>query len=799
MRKAATFFLLGFVSALPGAETLTSGDAFVRFDSGTSTWILGTKVVEQRLQLEEGRFRLVSLRNRITGTDFVAAAGSDEFRFIFAGSERDGRTGGYALRDYRISRLPVPRSSPGIEPGLTLLIELEHPQFLLSLHYDVYASTPRTPLGMIRKWCRVTNRTSQTQPLTAISMNHLRIRNELAARLTLHHWQGGGAGRGTNQLVSEPLARQRSRTFSSMAGASAYRVDDVYSGSASYHPYFVLEDVKSGEGIYLGFNYLGPWSVRVWNAGDYRGRTGFLVSSQMELHAEPLAPGASFDTPNSFTGVFKGNLDSAGEQLQDWQATCKWDYTREQYLWITGIYNGYWNDPKHKQRTDLHTREMWRIADLCRRTGARIAHEDDFWFDQRGRGVWEGIEWGELVDYLRQSGVHFKLWMPPQHFAPGTPQDTGHPDWALAPKAPDGITGWYGLGFCVAAQGAHDYMRRFMLDREKRYGTYFYRLDGWVQAPCWAANHDHPAGQPHLQQYRHYLQLLREVKEANPGMGIQGCNSGGEWCNWDKLELVENNQTSDGGGPDDVYYLSYFWSVAKLMEWGAGSNGLPSAPDDPAIERLRRDILMRRYLKQEGVIGRYMRVYHPRAEGAPTPHTYLQVANAERTKAAIFQDAAPKGPAVVYPARLNPDTTYRVSFRFAKETQAATGAELMRKGIRFPPGPANEMALLNLENAPGRGMDRTPPSAPAGLRKKLETWGGRSGVALRWSPSRDNVIVAEYQVLRDGKPADHVAAGEFWFDAGAGLISRYEVVAIDGDGNRSAPGGEKAAKPFKSP
>jgi len=500
MRKAATFFLLGFVSALPGAETLTSGDAFVGFDSGTSTWILGTKVVEQRLQLEEGRFRLVSLRNRITGTDFVAAAGSDEFRFIFAGSERDGRTGGYALRDYRISRLPVPRSSPGIEPGLTLLIELEHPQFLLSLHYDVYASTPRTPLGMIRKWCRVTN-----------------------------------------------------------------------------------------------------------------------------------------------------------------------------------------------------------------------------------------------------------------------------------------------------------HMRRFMLDREKRYGTYFYRLDGWVQAPCWAANHDHPAGQPHLQQYRHYLQLLREVKEANPGMGIQGCNSGGEWCNWDKLELVENNQTSDGGGPDDVYYLSYFWSVAKLMEWGAGSNGLPSAPDDPAIERLRRDILMRRYLKQEGVIGRYMRVYHPRAEGAPTPHTYLQVANAERTKAAIFQDAAPKGPAVVYPARLNPDTTYRVSFRFAKETQAATGAELMRKGIRFPPGPANEMALLNLENAPGRGMDRTPPSAPAGLTKKLETWGGRSGVALRWSPSRDNVIVAEYQVLRDGKPADHVAAGEFYFDAGAGLNSRYEVVAIDGDGNRSAPGGEKAAKRFKSP
>ena len=43
--------------------------------------------------------------------------------------------------------------------------------------------------------------------------------------------------------------------------------------------------------------------------------------------------------------------------------------------------------------------------------------------------------------------------------------------------------------------------------------------------------------------------MLREVKEANPGMGIQGCNSGGEWANWDKFELVENNQLPTAAGP----------------------------------------------------------------------------------------------------------------------------------------------------------------------------------------------------------------------------------------------------------
>jgi hypothetical protein len=79
------------------------------------------------------------------------------------------------------------------------------------------------------------------------------------------------------------------------------------------------------------------------------------------------------------------------------------------------------------------------------RAGAHIAHEDDFWFNERGRGVWEGIDWAELVSYLRQSRIHFRLWMPPQHYAPGAPVDVEHPDWALVPKVPDGITGWYGL------------------------------------------------------------------------------------------------------------------------------------------------------------------------------------------------------------------------------------------------------------------------------------------------------------------------------------------------------------------
>ena len=291
MRRSA-YIALVFLSAAVaglGADPAPSGDAFVRFDSATASWTCGTSLIEQRLELAGGRFLLASLRNRLTGTEFVGGAESDEFRFVFADGERTGRTGGYKLKDYQVSRLPVPKASPGIQPGLSLVINLEHPLFSLSLQYDIFASTPRTPLGMIRKSYRVTNRTRQTQQLTGISMNRLRLKDSLSRALTLYYWQGGGAGQGTNSLKTEPLGRQTSRTFNSWAGAPGFRADDVYSGTASYHPYFVLEDPKAGEGIFLGFNYLGPWSAQVWNASNHINRPDFLVGSQVELHTEPLA------------------------------------------------------------------------------------------------------------------------------------------------------------------------------------------------------------------------------------------------------------------------------------------------------------------------------------------------------------------------------------------------------------------------------------------------------------------------------------------------------------------------------
>lgn len=128
-----------------------------------------------------------------------------------------------------------------------------------------------------------------------------------------------------------------------------------------------------------------------------------------------------------------------------------------------------------------------------------------------------------------------------------------------------------------------------------------------------------------------------------------------------------------------------------------------------------------------------------------------------------------------------------MAFLLNKGLRMATGTELMQQGIRFSSSDERDMILLNLAAAPGRGTDSTSPTAPARVSKQRETYNGRTGVAVRWSPSQDNVIVAGYQVLRDAKPLDYVAIGTFYFDAStdSGLDRRYEIVAIDGDDNRS--------------
>ena len=75
-----------------------------------------------------------------------------------------------------------------------------------------------------------------------------------------------------------------------------------------------------------------------------------------------------------------------------------------------------------------------------------------------------------------------------------------------------------------------------------------------------------------------------------------------------------------------------------------------------------------------------------------------------------------------------------------------------------------ELIFLNLSNYPGSGTDKTPPSPPRRVTKRLGTNLGMQVVEVAWNPGRDNNWVSYYEVRREGGLVGRAAKGTFFFD-----------------------------------
>jgi len=153
----------------------------------------------------------------------------------------------------------------------------------------------------------------------------------------------------------------------------------------------------------------------------------------------------------------------------------------------------------------------------------------------------------------------------------------------------------------------------------------------------------------------------------------------------------------------------------------------------------------------------------------------------------ILLDVSAK-PVVIYPRGLQPAATYEVRASIFDVRLHKTGAELMSNGISLDKIAAGELIFLNLPNYPGSGTDHIPPSAPTNVAKRLETNLGSEGVGVSWSPSYDDNWISYYVIYINGRLAGKTAKGTFFFDhsdsARDEIDARFEVTAIDGDGNR---------------
>ena len=155
----------------------------------------------------------------------------------------------------------------------------------------------------------------------------------------------------------------------------------------------------------------------------------------------------------------------------------------------------------------------------------------------------------------------------------------------------------------------------------------------------------------------------------------------------------------------------------------------------------------------------------------------------------LHLDPAPGQCVVIKPRGLQPEAQYDVRCAKASYRAIRSGRELIEAGIKLGTIEPGELIFLNLPNHPGSGTDKTPPSAPARVTKRVGTNLGIQGVEVAWTAASDNNWLSYYEVLRDGAVIGKAAKGTFFFDCKGtprkNLEARYEVRSVDGDRNRS--------------
>jgi len=146
-------------------------------------------------------------------------------------------------------------------------------------------------------------------------------------------------------------------------------------------------------------------------------------------------------------------------------------------------------------------------------------------------------------------------------------------------------------------------------------------------------------------------------------------------------------------------------------------------------------------------------------------------------------------PIIIYPRGLSPRETYLITTNAVGLQLRRTGAELMAEGITLDKISAGELIFLNLPHHPGSGSDRASPTPPSKVTKRLGTNLGVQGIEISWFSGKDDNWISYHEIRKNGKIIGRAARGSFFFDhtdsARNDIDAVFEVVAVDGDGNRS--------------
>ncbi len=571
-------------------------------------------------------------------------------------------------------------------------------------------------------------------------------------------------------------------------GAPGFRM-----GSSTYAPWAAIYDRAAQSGIFVGWDTIGHW------ASSYERQADGSMNLELRLagHTQTLAPGQAMATPKAFTGLYRDDLDNAGNACLNWQYEYMWDFTREPWFpairmlgyWMRGTG---WGQPGvgwtgGKPDWDSAFRKVFRVADLMRSVGADVYHRDWGWWDRAGD--WNGPDFATTIKYLAKHDMGQLIYAFLYTVDPESKVAREHPDWVLGGSTLD-----------MSKPEVVDFMVGQLDAFREKWGPFEWRNDSTPTCP------DNGDDTPLNGQDAGLREVITRFLAKHPDCAFQAVNGGGNNAGYDMARLSSSVSFSDGAvgiirnywaslilPPDKTSDIPDIWNpdqYDKAVWRGLLCINFDMTGDtwDPAkVEGLRLLIDIYHYLHAHGVVGRGVRVHRPAVTGDDAT-MYFQRLSADRKRGVIIPKHTAPGAVTIFPKGLVDRGRYSVSFQESEATETRTGASLMAKGITVETMPAGEIIYLNLPLHPGSKLDRTRPSAPSRVAQAAAENMGYPGVEIRWKAGIDDNWVSYYQVYRNGEPLEKVAHGTYCFDhsAGADPGALYEVHTVDGAGNVSA-------------
>lgn len=679
------------------AKRLESHDAYVRREN--NRWVMGTSIVEKAINLDQGRFRLTSFKNKLSGREYIQGGViSDEIRLGVNGQKITGDDGRWALVGEKSQRLS--------QGELQMDLALRHGQLYVTKHYLIYPET-----SVIREWLTISNSSREPVRISDLGFLENHILSSEVNELQLYYMTGGGAYNGSQLLKMDRMTRAYARTFDSYDPSDTGRRGMSYS---AYLPLLAIYNSRARDGVMLGWDYLGHWTLK---AGNFRGAPVSL-SLTVSGYSKDLKSEETIETPKAFTGVFTNDLDAMGNLLLDWQYRYMWELTNPHYFaktrWAVD-WPSPWVGDGGTPSGDNWGRRLaldLRYVDLMRQAGGDILWDDAGWYDKWGS--WNGPDWHLTVEYLAKHGMKWVLWYPTFLATPQSKIGQKHPEWLIPRKDV----------FEQSIKPTAAWQHKLLEKSAAAWGEFQWRYD---IAPAVSATDT-----GYLESDQNFRGLVCNFKEADTEGGVDACFGGGRWISYDLARLAESGEYTDGGvGPYSGYYTSLLIPPDKYHNvtdfdhtfYIPASDRVHLCLDpcwyrDPGdgsdVEAIRKDWEIYHYLTAQGVVGRWSHVFRPVVEN-DDPIWYFQRMNREGSKGIIIAKHAKLGPAYYVVSRPKAPKSNDVYFGgrgemckvvTTKAARADTGVyeDLVDHQYRYYGVPGEIYGPLNFKYANGEGV-----------------------------------------------------------------------------------------------